>query len=45
MWYIAVAESRHIRGTELYRRQKNPFMYDGAEKSLSLNQAWLQCPR
>ena len=28
----AVAESRRIRGTELYRQQKNPFMYDGAEK-------------
>ena len=31
----AVAESRRIRGTELYRQQKTPFMYDGADK-------WLQ---
>ena len=27
-----VTESRRIRGTELYRQQKNSFMYDGAEK-------------
>ena len=27
-----VTETRRIRGTELYRQQKNPFMYDGAEK-------------
>ena len=26
-----VTESRRIRGTELYRQQKNSFMYDGAE--------------
>ena len=32
--------SRRIKGTELYRQEKNPFMYDGAEKSdFSLNQA------
>ena len=24
-----VTESRRIRGTELYRQQKTPFMYDG----------------
>ena len=29
---IWVTESRRIRGTELYRQQKNPFMYDGAER-------------
>ena len=28
----AVAESRRIRGNELYRQQETPFMYDGAEK-------------
>ena len=27
-----VTESRRIRGTELYHQQKNPFMYNGAEK-------------
>ena len=27
-----VTESRRIRGTELYRQQKNPFMYDGGER-------------
>ena len=34
MWYMGFTESRHIRGTELYRQQKNSFMYDidGAEK-------------
>ena len=27
-----VTESRGIRGTELYRQQKNLFVHDGAEK-------------
>ena len=29
-----VTESHRIKGTELYRQQKNSFMYDGAEKYL-----------
>ena len=27
-----VTESRRITGTELYRQEKTPFMYDGAEE-------------
>ena len=30
--YICVTESRRIRGTESYRQQKNPLMYDGTEE-------------
>ena len=32
MWYMGFTESRRIRGTELYRQQKTPLMYDAAKK-------------
>ena len=41
----AVAESRHIRGTELYRQQKTPSCTMELKSNFSLNQAWPQWPR
>ena len=41
----AVAESRRVRGTELYRLQKTPSCTMEVKSNFSLNQAWLQCPR
>ena len=41
----AVAESRHIKGTELYRQQKTPSCTMQLKSNFSLSQAWLQCPR
>ena len=41
----AVAESRRIRGTELYRQQKTPSCTMELKSNFSLNQAWPQCPR
>ena len=40
-----VAESRRIRGTELYRQQKNPSCTMELKSNFSLNQAWPQWPR
>ena len=41
----AVAESRRIRGTELYHQQKAPSCTAELESNFSLSQAWPQCPR
>ena len=41
----AVAESRRIRGTELYRQQKTPSCTMELKSNFSLNQAWPQCSR
>ena len=41
----AVAESRRIRGTELYRQQKTHSRTAELESNFSLNQAWPQYPR
>ena len=41
----AVAESRRIRGTELYRQQKTPSCTMELKSNFSLNQAWPQWPR
>ena len=38
----AVAESRHVRGTELYRQQKPPSCAMELKSNFSLNQAWLE---
>ena len=40
----AVAESRRIRGTELYRQQKTSSCTMELKSNFSLNQAWSQCP-
>ena len=40
-----VTESRRIRGTELYRQQKNPSCTMEMKSNFSLNQAWPQWPR
>ena len=40
-----VAESRRIRGTELYRQQKTPSCTMEMKSNFSLNQAWPQCSR
>ena len=40
-----VTESRRIRGTELYRQQKNPSCTMQLKSNFNLNQAWPQWPR
>ena len=40
-----VTERRRIRGTELYRPQKNPSCTMELKSNFSLNQAWPQWPR
>ena len=40
-----VIESRRIRGTELYRQEKNPLCTMELKSNVSLNQAWPQWPR
>ena len=39
-----VTESHRIRGTELYRQQKNPSCTTRMKSNFSLNQAWPQWP-